>query len=111
CTFRVYFRVFAGPPEFHPGEELHGHGGGDHGHEHDHAHGNGDDHARDPEAHSAEHFHPHAPGWAINLVLIVLAIGTFGAIGLNFVGPHAFHGGWAAEMVEGSTAAWPRGGE
>src|SRR5206468_12717805 len=49
-------------------------------------------------------FHPHAPGWAINLVLIILALGTFGALALNFVGPHAGHGGWAAGMVEASTA-------
>lgn len=45
-TFRVWFRVCAGPVAFQPGEESHG------------------------------HFHPHPPRVAINGVLAVLAIGA-----------------------------------
>ena len=102
-TFRVYFRVFVGPEHYEPGDE-HGHGGDD-SHGHAHAHGDG------PEAHHGQktahdHFHPHAPGWAINSVLVILAVGCFAAIGLNFVGPHAGHGGWVAQMIDHSTAAW-----
>jgi NADH-quinone oxidoreductase subunit L len=103
-TFRVYFRVFEGPQHYEPGEELHGHGHGDTDHSAGHGDAHGHDHgAGNSEAHG-EHFHPHAPGPAIKLVLVLLAIGTFLAIALNFVGPHAMHGGWAADMVEGSSA-------
>ena len=35
-TFRVFFRVFMGPVEYHPGDEVH---------DHDHADAHGDDHA------------------------------------------------------------------
>jgi NADH:ubiquinone oxidoreductase subunit 5 (subunit L)/multisubunit Na+/H+ antiporter MnhA subunit len=56
-TFRVWFRVFVGPIHFKPAE--------DHG----------------------DHFHPHAPGWRINLVLLVLALGSIWlAAGYFFTG-------------------------
>ncbi|GAB4386267.1 MAG: NAD(P)H-quinone oxidoreductase subunit 5 [Phycisphaerales bacterium] len=77
-TFRVYFRVFVGPVEYHPGDELHD----DHGHDH------------------ADHFHPHAPGWAINSVLTILALLSFAAIPLVALD----HGGWVAHLVHGSSA-------
>ncbi|KAA0217468.1 MAG: NADH-quinone oxidoreductase subunit L [Leptolyngbya sp. PLA3] len=102
-TFRVFFRVFVGPVEYHPGEELHAHDDHAHGHAHDHGHGNVPAHGHAPndahdEAHG--HFHPHAPGWAINTVLLILAILTFVAIPLVALS----HGGWVGEMVHGSTA-------
>jgi NADH-quinone oxidoreductase subunit L len=95
-TFRVYFRVFVGPKHYEPGDELHA------SHD-DHAHGHGD-HAPETAAdhgHDAHDFHPHAPGWAINLVLSVLAIGTFLAIWTVYQLPKD---GWVAHMVNTSTA-------
>lgn len=90
-TFRVFFRVFMGPVEYHPGDDHH---------DDDHAHG--DDH------HGDGHFHPHAPGWAINTVLIVLAVGSLLASGLYFVGGdksiQTKH--YADTMVMSSTAAY-----
>jgi NADH-quinone oxidoreductase subunit L len=141
-TFRVYFRVFLGPVEYEPGDELHaahaqhelaasGHGEGheaaDLG-EHTRAEpaakaeqhpppGDGhpphDRNPLDPDGpdHAGGHgFHPHAPGWAINSVLAILAILAMLAIGVNFIGEHRGEGGWAAGMVEHSTAAWPAPG-
>jgi NADH-quinone oxidoreductase subunit L len=101
-TFRVFFRVFVGPKEYEPGDELHGHGAGEHdasGHsEHDQTHGG----SSLPDGRgSAQEFHPHAPGWAINFVLLVLAIGSIAAAGLYFMGPE---GGWVAKLIEESTA-------
>src|SRR5690606_24288763 len=72
-TFRVYFRVFEGPQYYEPGDELHGHDAhaahgdaGDHGHA-----GHGAD-SHESKGHGGHgEFHPHAPGWAINLVLVV----------------------------------------
>jgi NADH-quinone oxidoreductase subunit L len=86
-SFRVFFRVFMGPVHFEPGDDDHG-AHDDHGHDDAHA---GDDHG----------FHPHAPGWAINLVLIVLTVGSFAAAIPYFMGDH----GWASDMVGRSTAA------
>ncbi|MBL9031818.1 MAG: NADH-quinone oxidoreductase subunit L [Phycisphaerae bacterium] len=112
-TFRVYFRVFVGPQHFEPGDEVHGHddahGHGDHGHAHAEpahdGHGHGDHAGHAHGSGGGQHgFHPHPPGWAINLVLVVLAIGAFAIIPLNFIGEHAGHGGWAADMVHHSTA-------
>jgi NADH-quinone oxidoreductase subunit L len=104
-TFRVFFRVFVGPVEYHAGDEDHG---ADHGHDHGH------DHEPDAEAaaaiaesheddagHAHHGFHPHAPKWAINLVLVVLAGGSILAAGLYFVGDHH---GWAGGMVHASSA-------
>ncbi len=98
-TFRVYFRVFAGPVEYEPGEEI------QHGEHSDHRDGHAghgaDVHSAGQSPAPAHEFHPHAPGWAINLVLIVLSLCSFGAIGLFFVdGEH----GWVGGMVHDSTA-------
>ena len=99
-TFRVFFRVFMGPLEYHPGDEYDPND--THGHD---AHGHGSSHGG---------FHPHAPGWAINTVLAVLAIGSLASTGLYFVGGksvdvhghemHAKH--YAQAMVLESTAAY-----
>jgi NADH-quinone oxidoreductase subunit L len=114
-TFRVFFRVFLGPVEYHPGDEHHGAA------EHADAHNqpgalpheeheerqieaelatkaHGEDHGQD-----AGHFHPHAPGWAINAVLVILALGTFAAIPL-VLWPAGTHG-WVGGLVHNSTAA------
>lgn len=116
-TFRVFFRVFVGPKYYEPGEEFHaepasahgadhGHAGGhdhDHGHDHGHKH---DDHAHHEHGHGA-HFHPHAPGWAINLVLAILTLCSLGAAGIYFVKPaNGAHGGWASGMVQSSSASF-----
>ncbi|MFG0314600.1 MAG: NADH-quinone oxidoreductase subunit L, partial [Phycisphaerales bacterium] len=89
-TFRVFFRVFVGPVEYHPGDDDHG---DDHGH---------DDH------HGDDHFHPHAPGWAINTVLVVLTGCSILATGLYFVGAdkdaHTKH--YADTMVSESSASY-----
>ena len=98
-TFRVYFRVFEGPVEYHPGDEAHDH--------EDHGHGpaHGDEHLHDAGQHGddhADHFHPHAPGWAINTVLALLAACSIAAAGLYFInkGDH----GWVGSMVHDSSA-------
>jgi NADH-quinone oxidoreductase subunit L len=100
-TFRVFFRVFVGPVEYHAGEEDHGggHDAGEHGHDHaDPAPAEATAAAHDAHAHDKGHFHPHAPGWAINTVLAVLAIASLAVIPLYFLG-------WPNHLVEGSTAA------
>jgi len=107
-TFRVFFRVFVGPVEYEPGDELHGHA--DHAHS-DHAHdepsGHGapaTPHPAPGTQHAARDFHPHAPGWAINLVLAVLTACSIASAGLYFMG-HG-HGGWAGDMIARSSAAY-----
>jgi NADH-quinone oxidoreductase subunit L len=97
-TFRVWFRVCAGPVSYEPGDEHHGdepsHEEQGHGHAHatstSHGHGHAD----------RGHFHPHAPRLAINFVLVLI---TIGAIGAGF--PFFFkHGGWIETMVGHSSA-------
>ncbi|MCA9290609.1 MAG: NADH-quinone oxidoreductase subunit L, partial [Phycisphaerales bacterium] len=91
-TFRVWFRVCAGPVHFEPGDDHHDdHGAG-------HGAGHGGDHG---------HFHPHAPRLAINLVLVLITIGALLAAIPYFMPNHAegVHGGWVADMVHDSTAA------
>ena len=78
-TFRVFFRVFVGPKEFEPGDELH------------------DDHAED-----GHEFHPHAPGWAVNTVLGILAIASIAAAGTYFI--YTKEHGWVGHMVHDSSA-------
>jgi NADH-quinone oxidoreductase subunit L len=104
-TFRVFFRVFVGPTEYHPGEEHHAD---------DPAHGaefTEEEHKREiapepPEQGESagelhgDAFHPHGPKWAINLVLVLLAAGSILAAPLYLVGAH----GWAGEMVHASSA-------
>ncbi|MBL1216481.1 MAG: NADH-quinone oxidoreductase subunit L [Planctomycetes bacterium] len=81
-TFRLFFRVFLGPQRYEPGDEHHADDDGGHGHE-------------------AEHFHPHAPGWAINLVLTILALGAAfsGYVGVFGGEEH----GWFGGMMHAST--------
>ncbi len=108
-TFRAYFRVFEGPQLFEPGDELHAHDGEEahdahdsHGHAHD-SHAKDKAHADHGHAHGAEHFHPHAPGWAINTVLALLMVGCIACIPLAFIGTG--HGGWVGDMIHHSTAS------
>ncbi len=98
-TFRVFFRVFLGPQSFEPGDEHHAdHSDEEHDDEtdahHIAAHGHSADHGG--------HFHPHAPGWAVNLVLALLAIGSIAAAGLYFVDKESH--GWVGAMVHDSSA-------
>ncbi|MFK7958997.1 MAG: NADH-quinone oxidoreductase subunit L [Phycisphaerales bacterium] len=78
-TFRVWFRVCAGPAHYEMGDDHHG---DDHGHDDAHA---GDDHGHEP----------HPPRIAINAVLIIIT--AFAAIAI-FLGP------WLKGMVSGSSA-------
>ncbi len=78
-TFRVFFRVFLGDQHAEPGEDFHG-----------------DD---------TNDFHPHAPGWAINTVLITLAACSMLAIALAWIDKSAYHG-WVGSMVADSTASF-----
>ena len=76
-AFRVFCRVFVGPTFYEPAEPQ----ASDHGHD----------------------FHPHAPGWAINLVLVLLAIGALFSGFVKFIGPE--EEGWIGSMVQNSSAA------
>ncbi|MDP7008984.1 MAG: NADH-quinone oxidoreductase subunit L [Phycisphaerales bacterium] len=80
-TFRVWFRVCCGPKMYEAGDELHG---------------------EDPSS-----FHPHAPRFAINFVLSVIAAGAILAAVPYFMdnNTEGLHGGWVAEMVNDSPAA------
>ncbi len=91
-TFRVWFRVCAGPVSFEMGDDHHGEDhADDHGHAHDHGHGKAEAKARHDH-----HHEPHAPRLAINGVLVLIAIGAL----LAALPQH-----WVKEMVAGSTAA------
>jgi NADH-quinone oxidoreductase subunit L len=94
-TFRVFFRVFVGPTLYEPGDDHHG----DDGH-HD-AEAEAFAHAEE-DAHGHGGFHPHAPGWAMNLVLVLLAGGSVLAAGLYFVNKDDH--GWTGSMVHQSSA-------
>jgi NADH-quinone oxidoreductase subunit L len=94
-TFRVWFRVCAGPVSYEMGDDHHG---DDHGH--DDGHGHGDDHGHG-------HDTPHPPRMAINFVLLAItAVSVLVTIGLLIPG----EGGkpllkkWMMGMVEGSSA-------
>ena len=123
-TFRVFFRVFVGPQSYVPGDEPnspHGYhavhtGNGAHGN-----HGHGDAHGHAPAAphgdaqgqggSHGDHFHPHAPGWAVNTVLAILMVASIAAAGLYFV-PSSFIGqgkNWVEGMTLTSTARMDAG--
>ncbi len=79
-TFRVWFRVCAGPVHYELGDELYGE--------------------------SPSSFHPHAPRFVINFVLIVIALGAILAA-LPYFMPNeteGIAGGWVADMVHDSPA-------
>ncbi len=88
-TFRVFFRVFVGPRHAEPGDDHH-----------DHAHDAGEHGDAEPDHHHG--FHPHAPGWAINLVLALLTVGSIAAAGLYFVDKE--NHGWVGGMIHNSSA-------
>ena len=79
-TFRVWFRVCCGPDYYEPGDELHGE--------------------------QSTTFHPHPPGFAINMVLVVIACGAVLAAVPYFMAnkTDGLSGGWVAEMINDSPA-------
>ena len=95
-TFRVWFRVFTGPTHYKP-DESHGH---DDHHDHGDDHGHSDDHG-----HGDEHgFHPHAPGFRINLVLMILAAGAIW-LAVGYFLPSGWGSEpWAYSMIAHSSA-------
>jgi NADH-quinone oxidoreductase subunit L len=99
-TFRVFFRVFVGPVDYTPGEEWQE---DEHGHLADRSESGAtsDDRSESGPTLGGATFHPHAPKWAINLVLATLAVSSVLVAAVYFVAPH---GGWVAEMVHHSSA-------
>ncbi len=118
-TFRVFFRVFVGPQHYEPGDELHS-AHDDHGHADGHGHGASADaaaghgqagsagtrlgEAGHHDASGQHDFHPHAPGWAINFVLVVLALASLAAAGAYFIKSEDH--GWTGSMLKNSSAAY-----
>jgi NADH-quinone oxidoreductase subunit L len=96
-AFRVWFRLALGPVRMEPGPDQH-HGHDDHGHDHG-AHGAG-------HGHDAHGFHPHPPGFRINLVLAVLAVGSILA-GLPSYLEKSGGFNWIQRFVQNSSA-WMR---
>ncbi len=97
-TFRVFFRVFVGPEHYEHGYEAHDHDSDEHGEE---SHRPVEEHGD----HHADHFHPHPPGWAINLVLAVLAIGSVLAAIPYFINDgNDKSKGWVGDMLYSSSA-------
>ncbi len=98
-TFRVWFRVCAGPVHYEPGDEHHG---DDHAHD-DHANGHAgaSSHAHADSHGHYEHFHPHPPRLAINLVLAIIALGAL-LVGMPYFWNH--DSGWIFSMVGHSSA-------
>ena len=99
-AFRVWFRLALGPVRMEPGPDQH-HGHDDHGHDHGAhgAHGAG-------HGHDAHGFHPHPPGFRINLVLAVLAVGSILA-GLPSYLEKSGGFNWIQRFVQNSSA-WMR---
>ena len=93
-AFRVWFRVCAGPVFYMPGEENHD--------DHDAHENNHDAHAA-PTTHAAHEFHPHAPRWAMNGVLIVIMLGAF-ATGIPGYMELRGESNWAQVMMAHSSA-------
>jgi NADH-quinone oxidoreductase subunit L len=133
-TFRTYFRVYAGPKEFVPGEDpelvdmgrhpkgttldewhaQHGHGHGHdpaHGHDHGHSgHGHGSVADRRMVTRvdfdpTTEEFDPHPPGMAMKVAIGAAMVLSILAAALYFVhAPDGAHGGWVGGMVATSSA-------
>ena len=98
-TFRVWFRVCAGPVHFEPGTEDHQ--ADAHSDQHEIVH---TAHGHSPVAGATSHaFHPHGPRWAMSSVLLILAIG---AVGAGIPGYMALSGkpNWVSQMVAHSSA-------
>jgi NADH-quinone oxidoreductase subunit L len=99
-AFRVWFRVCAGPVFYMPGEETHD--------DHDTHDAHHDDHGAQiahsaPAANSSHEFHPHAPRWAMNGVLIVIMLGAF-ATGIPGYMEMRGQSNWAQVMMAHSSA-------
>ena len=98
-TFRLWFRVFAGPLHFEMGSE-HSHdteaqAAAEPGHAPDHAHGH------DTHGHGAHAHAPHEmPFFPMNLPLVILAIGALFAGWLGFGDDHY----WIGNQIHHSTA-------
>ncbi|MDA0803033.1 MAG: NADH-quinone oxidoreductase subunit L [Planctomycetota bacterium] len=75
-TFRVWFRAFAGPVHFEPGEEVHAHG----------------------------EFHPHSPRWAMKLSIAIIGIGAVLAGYPAYEAMFLHKENWVQWMMAGSTA-------
>jgi NADH-quinone oxidoreductase subunit L len=107
-TFRVWFRVCAGPVHYEAGNEHHDAHDTEEKIVQEHAHGRhgGSDHIAHAPGHGHD-FHPHAPRFAINFVLVMIAVGAILAAIPYFMptGIEGVDGGWTAAMVADSTAA------
>ena len=90
-TFRVFFRVFVGPVEHYPGDDHH-----------DAEASHAAEEEAELEAEEHHGFHPHAPGWAINTVLVALTIGSLLAAVPYFTGGE--HKGWVGSLLHDSSA-------
>jgi NADH-quinone oxidoreductase subunit L len=120
-TGRTFFRVYLGPKDFTPGDDVelldlgrhpkgmtveefhaqHGHGGHDsHGHGHGSAHHAATRVDFDP---TTEEFDPHPPGMAMKVAIAVAMVCSILAAIPYFMGPN---GGWAAEMINASSASY-----
>ena len=97
-AFRVWFRVCAGPVFYMPGEESHD----DHD-AHDAHHDDHGAHATAPTSTTSHEFHPHAPRWAMNGVLIVIMLGAF-ATGIPGYMELRGESNWAQVMMAHSSA-------
>src|SRR5262249_17355046 len=97
----------------HGHDHGHGHAHDNHSHGHD-AHGHGHEHAHNvkPFDSKTEDFTPHAPGWAMNAAIGIVALLSIVSAALYFVpaggeGGHGEHGGWVPGMIAQSSAAFP----
>jgi len=135
-TGRTFFRVYLGPKDFVPGNDAelidlgrhpkgtsledwhaqhgHGHGHDDHASHASHAsHAGHDSHGRSASDHrtatkldfdpTTEQFDPHPPGIAMKAAIAIAMVLSVLAAIPYFMGPH---GGWAAEMVNKSSASY-----
>jgi len=100
-TFRVFFRVFVGPVRFEPGEEWHG--DEDAGTDLQTGHADQGGHGSASRATGSQGgFHPHAPRWAINTTLTILAVSSILVAGVYFIDRD--QEGWIGSMVHASSA-------
>lgn len=116
-AFRVWFRIGAGPLRIEPGPDTHGHGdhddAGDHGHAaaHGSAHGSHGGHGSGHgSSHGAHGWHPHPPGFRINLVLVVTALGALAAGLPSYLQSlHVLDFNWVDRFVATSSAYFRAG--